>query len=165
MEAHPHIVISVDPGITTGVAVTSVCENSPVGFDVRALHHWHYSERFAFGNWLYEQLASHDFLALVVEDFRLYANKVQTQIGSAFETVRLIGQIERIAYETGRLEQMHFQMAIEIDRVKVPSEHQVEPLIRSSDHCSDAYKHARRWMLTNQLIPWLPANKHIASDV
>ena len=45
--------------------------------------------------------AYQDDLIIVTEDFMLYGNKAMQQIGSRFETVKLIGIMQQLAYELG----------------------------------------------------------------
>lgn len=143
-------VIAVDPGLTIGVAVVKIYPESPVGFDVCALHTYQYHQRFDLCEWI--KTWEPYLAALVVEDFQLYASKAESQIGSSFETVRVIGQLELTMYQIGLLSLFHLQKAIEIDRVQIPPTHQVEPMLKNV-HCSDAYKHGRLFLLTRKLVP------------
>ena len=49
---------------------------------------------------------------IVMENFRLYANKASAQINSEMETIRLIGYLEMIIFEMDKI--IHFQMASQV---------------------------------------------------
>lgn len=88
---------------------------------------------------------------IVCENFKIYRDKAQDQVGSEVPSARVIGALEMVVsmlYPVPYGEQgIIFHMASEIQRVQIRDEHTA--LVGTSEHRKDAYKHARLFLAKN----------------
>lgn len=98
---------------------------------------------------------------IVIENFRLYANKATSQIHSEMETIRLIGYLEMYLYEKGIVPE--FQMASQVktrcsDEILVRNKvitkddggRQFINGVNVSGHIVDALRHAYFYRISNR---------------
>ena len=85
----PHILLAIDPGETTGYSIFSYGElfkHGITNWEIPVLGY----------NYLLD-IVKADFPNVVVcEDYRLYANRVNAQLGSQIPTIKIIGAIEYV---------------------------------------------------------------------
>ena len=157
---HQHKVIAFDPGQTTGVAIGSInlgqagTPNPLAGFRLLEAFEVHWAFRLRDLDALFSNMRAYKgnavtIDAVVIESFRLYANKAHSQINSAFPSVQVIGAIELLCHQQSLADKIVYQSASEIARVQIVSEDQV---YLTSEHMRDAYKHMRLWFVKNR--PW-----------
>lgn len=139
-------ILAVDPGETTGIVAASVTMDAVRRIQLHFTHHLPYDSRF----WLHELIGKYMPDVLLVETFRLYKHKRDSQVGSAFETVRVIGILELSHYLHMRQRQRPIswieQPASIMERVEVLDEHEVD--LRGKRHATSAYKHLRYFVTT-----------------
>lgn len=152
------IVIAFDPGGTTGYCVGEYHTEVIGLFAVR--------ESGAIG-WssvcsrIYELLSAWRPAVIVTERFVLYKHKASDQIGSDFPSSQVIGIIKAYSSSLGLPAQI-FQNASVANgkpQVRILPEH--EPLLQTSEHARDAYRHLRYWITqdqtdTRKLADWRP---------
>lgn len=132
-------IIAVDPGYTTGIAIGQ--SHAPKMFDVIETIELHWEQRFD----MLELLDRYTPDVVVMEDFKLYAHKAESQINSPFPSARVIGSMDAFCWQ--RSVKVAMQPAVCIARVAVLKQH-VEA-VGSSPHTRDAYKHLRYYVLMN----------------
>ncbi len=137
-------VISFDPGETTGCVVGYWLGGKDISITDVALIPW--ADRFAQTGELLK-LYTPDYI--VIEDFRLYHHRAQTQIGNTFPSVQMIGIILTYCFQLGYLDRITKQPASNMKSVKIADEHLL--MVGASPHIQDAYKHLRYFVIVNLL--------------
>lgn len=137
------LVLGIDPGSTTGLCL---CRSTDGGRDFTIENSWivPYDDRFSISRTLASIRPHH----IVIENFRLYRHKAESQINNEFPSVRVIGAIEQACWDLEFMARLNFQMASELSGVQIREEH--EGSIGKSEHHKDSYKHARVYILTHQ---------------
>lgn len=135
-------IMAWDPGGTTGLCIGVRDSSAPGGFTVLESHAIRWERRFVAIRACIEQ---HQPTHTVIESFTLYKHKAKDQIGSDFPSSQVIGIIGAYLYMCG-LEAPVFQPASLIHgRPEVQLLPQHEPLLGSTAHQRDAYRHLRVW--------------------
>lgn len=137
------MIVSFDPGATTGVVVADYISSAD-GFEVVRAFEMTWEQRFAI---TYELLARRDLTAIVVEDFFLYHHKMESQVGNRFPSVQVIGIIEAYAWINHVHQLIHYQVASLRTRVAILPQHST--IIRKSPHTTSAYQHLRYFLVTS----------------
>ena len=125
------IVLGIDPGQTTGVVCLvngEVDFTQEVPWDLRLSS---FCDMF--------KVMRPDLIA--VESFHLYPHRAQSQIGSIFPSVEVIGIVQAFAWTFFWDVPIVWQTASMIKLVAILPEHQ--RLVKHSEHLQDAYKHTR----------------------
>lgn len=136
-------IASLDPGVTSGFCLARY----KVGreFDlvqVRELKPADTASHLRF------VLDNYDPEWIVVENFRLFKHAVDTQIGSEFPSVRLIGRVEEMLETRGIYNRLVLQMPNDRkSATRMPPEH--ARLLGSSPHTYAAYQHLRYFIVMN----------------
>lgn len=134
-------ILSFDPGGTTGVAFGVYTGGRE--FDLRYVTQLAWVERFTVADYIRHADR------IVCEDFKLYENKAKDQINSRFPSVQLIGMIEYVANQLGKLDCLYYQMASErVNVTVVNAEH--KKALKTMIHATDAYRHLRLHVLMNR---------------
>lgn len=138
------LIIAFDPGLTSGVCIAQ--HTSGKQFKVVNSLEIAWNDRFKIFNLLYSNRTK--ITAIVIEEFRLFANKttLNSQINSEMPSSRIIGIIELSAALCKLTSCITFQTPAERKNVSVLPEH-VSHLVRSR-HTIDAYLHLRYYVLT-----------------
>ena len=90
----PKVLLALDPGLTTGYSIFSSGEMLTNGIiDWKDLNTGFLS--------LIHLLQLFNPNVVVCEDYRLYANKVNAQLGSQIPTIKIIGAIEMLCIQNG----------------------------------------------------------------
>lgn len=152
INTYKEIVLSIDPGQTTGVALLGI--NSRNSFDIITLAQVPYEQRFIFFAKMFQQYPN---MQIVMEDFKIYPHVEQT--GSPVWSTRIIGLVEMIHHLTQNSKPIVFQMAHEIhdrrakkftgSKVSIPIEPEHEEKLKNLRHATDAYAHGKLWLLRN----------------
>ena len=142
-------IVAVDPGQTTGWAEGTY---NPVTREwaFRDAIEIAWEDRFLMRLLLASSNAGEPLLPpthIVCEQFTLYKNKAQDQVGSHFPSVRVIGTLEAYLDELGILCDLKFQGASVRDRVAILPEHYDK--LKGSEHKKDAYQHLRYFCVAN----------------
>lgn len=138
------LIIAFDPGATTGMCIGQHIAGKK--FTVVNSLEIPWKDRFKIFNLLYSNRTK--ITALVIEEFRLFANKttLNSQINSEMPSARIIGIIE-LSAALCKLDCLHFQTPAERKNVSVLPEH--IPQLMRSRHCIDSYLHLRYFILTH----------------
>ncbi len=144
-------ILSIDPGETTGVCAAVVL---PSDEDIRIVKSctlgW--AQRFDVRGLLQSTFSDENGWVsltpdvIVVEGFRLYANRAKQQIGNDFPSVQLIGMIEFVSYELGVLDRVVYQPASCMKMVTIEPKYRSQ--LMNSEHARDAFKHLRYYAVT-----------------
>jgi hypothetical protein len=145
-------IVSFDPGETTGIVVAQW--ESGRTFLVTRAEEMFWGERFSK---VKRTLQTYKPSYTVVEAFRLYPHRAQSQIGKDFPSAQLIGIIQSYAYELGLLDSVVLQPAASRSSVKIAPEH--KSVLGSSPHIKDAYAHVRYFIIVN-----LPKMERLKQD-
>lgn len=137
----PKVVLGVDPGDTTGVAIVSRKGMMLGGFNLP------YAEMPSFLHRVSETFRQ-DILSVVAENYVLYGHKAQQQQGSTFKAVRVIGQLEMWTYMQGL--DLELQMANILPIAMKWSKFRPKGA-HSENHYVDAYNHAFYWLVRRGL--------------
>jgi hypothetical protein len=86
---------------------------------------------------------------IIIEDFTLFASKAQHQIGSRFETVKVIERITVYAEELGLAERIVMQSPAMQQRVKIPD--QALQQLNYNRHLVSAYTHLRYYVFNQKI--------------
>lgn len=110
-----------------------------------------------FEDWLTDKLDSGDIDVLVVEEWKLFADKAAQQIGSHMETSQLIGSIKYICRRAiPKWPSDRFQLVWQSPNIKIPTKSVLrsrgvkstaKQLKVSGDHASDAELHGYYYIL------------------
>lgn len=134
-------VVAFDPGETTGCVVGYWLGGKDISITDVALIPW--ADRFAQTGELLK-LYTPDYV--VIEDFRLYHHRMESQIGKDFPSVQMIGIILTYCFQLGYLDSVTKQPASVRSSVKIADEHLL--MVGSSPHVQDAYRHLRYFIIT-----------------
>lgn len=111
------IMVGVDPGNTSGIAIVD-------GEEIVDMLQLKFDECL---NWIMEHDWS-DTKTIVCEDFRLFRNKAQKQVGSDFQTVQIIGALRLICKQQNIPLVMQMSNILSIAErqvgIKMPSKHE-----------------------------------------
>jgi hypothetical protein len=144
MTEHPPpmatILVSIDPGKTTGVCLVSCNAYDREEFTVLESRAFIWTARFQLYEWIQSVVPE----IIVMESFHLYASHARQMIGSAFESCQIIGAVEYLAHRMNV--RIDYQPASEIQFVTIAFRHVGS--IGNTEHQKDAYKHARYWHLS-----------------
>jgi hypothetical protein len=138
------LLIAFDPGATSGVCVGQ--HISGKSFKIVNSLEITWPDRFKIFNLLYANRTT--ITAIVIEEFRLFANKttLNSQINSEMPSSRVIGIIE-LSAALCKLDCLHFQTPAQRKNVNVSPEH--APQLMRSRHTIDAYLHLKYFVLCN----------------
>lgn len=136
------IIAAFDPGETTGVVVAEWQSGRDFHLLLTGVIPW--NERFFQTKYILRQYRP-DFI--VVESFRLYRHKAESQIGKDFPSAQMIGIICAYAYDTVGLEGIRLQPASVRSSVKVLDDH--KRMVGASPHIQDAYRHLRYYIIVS----------------
>ena len=85
----PHILLALDPGLTMGYSIFKDGElfrHGIINWEI-PVHSY---------NYLLAVITNYSPNVVVCEDYRLYANRVNAQLGSQIPTIKIIGAIEML---------------------------------------------------------------------
>ncbi len=134
-------VVAFDPGVTTGYV--SAKWTGDKDFDLYDVEAITWGDRFSqIKNLL--RFSTPDYI--VIEDFRLYHHRMESQIGKDFPSVQVIGTIQTYCYEMDYQYRIVMQPASVRSSVKIADEHLL--MVGSSPHVQDAYRHLRYFIIT-----------------
>lgn len=137
-----NVIMAWDPGGTTGytIGLWKPLTFEPYEVLWNGVVTWH--NRLSR---IRELIEEHQPTVTIVESFHLYKDKAEDQIGSDFPSCQVIGIIEAYLYMTG-LNLPIYQPAALLHKppVQIPLEYQ--PLIGSSEHEKDSFRHMRYWI-------------------
>lgn len=134
-------VLAVDPGKTTGVCIAS-CNSSELWINESYVLSWYNRHNIID---TIDCLFPPDII--VIEQFRLRADKAHTQVNSTFPSVQFIGIIDAAVYIYNTDSTIIYQQPAVMARVQIMPEH--KDLLHNSEHARDAYKHLRYYWVTN----------------
>lgn len=138
------VILSFDPGLSTGVGLARVGEGTD--FDVLQLAILRWENRFAVRDYL-----EHMPDRILLESFRLYRHKAQHMVNDTFPSCEVIGIIEAYAYQLGILDRVIRQPASVRQNVLVLDKHRdIVAAAGPEDHPRDAYKHIRYHIVVNR---------------
>lgn len=135
-------VVAFDPGETTGFVGATWLGGKNFGITEVTKITW--DDRFYH---IRDLLKFHVPDHIIIEDFRLYHHRAQSQIGKDFPSVQVIGAIQSYCYEMGYLDRIVMQPASVRSSVKIADEHLL--MVGASPHVQDAYKHLRYFVIIN----------------
>lgn len=142
-------IISIDPGMTTGLVVASNVNYEAETYDLHMVDQITWDNRADIGRYLqlfYDPAVGRFELdAIVIEDFVLYANKAKDQINSRFPSVSVIERATVYAELLGCAHLITLQMAGLRKSVLIPDHHYVE--LKRKVHATAAYQHLRYYVL------------------
>lgn len=145
-------IIAGDPGGTSGYCV--IDHHSGRDFELIRSFELPWKNRFEIFNLIYVNRSK--IKAVVIEEFRLFANQrtLHAQIQSEMPSAQVIGIIE-LSAKLSKLDCVVFQKPADIHyrensklRYTVTINENHKPLIHRSQHCVDAYLHAKVYVLT-----------------
>lgn len=145
------LIFACDPGGTSGFA--AIQHSIGREFSLLTSIEYTWKDRFKLFNIIYQNKAR--LKALVIEDYVLFDNPItlHAQIGSNIPSARVIGILE-LAAKLCKLDCVYFQTPQNKDQVSVLPEHKhligrsLKYPKKYSQHCIDAYCHARYHVLT-----------------
>lgn len=135
--------IAIDPGSTTGFVEA---ETSLVGITLLRVIEIPWERRFALRDLLWNEGSQPVPDKVIIESFRLYAHRAQSQVNNDFPSVRVIGIVEAALHEFGWLDKLVFQPASVRSRVVVASPYREQ---LRSPHTHDAFQHIRYYYVTH----------------
>lgn len=141
-----NIVISIDPGLTTGICVADNINGR--SFDVQSSFTVTWDNRFELLETFRDLQECNIIDAIVIERFMLYPDKAASQSYNEFPSVRIIGLCEAYLYQLDLLDKVVYQNASQRKGVAFVTEHY--PLVKATLHQRDAYQHLRYYILTHQ---------------
>lgn len=141
------LVLSIDPGHTTGIALASGVEATERTFTLLQAGEIAWEDRCKGFKALLTRIAALDepLCAIVIERFVLYPNEAHNLSYSDFPSVRVIGIVEAYADELGLADKIVLQAASQRKSVQILSEHYEQ--IKRSKHSRDAYQHLRYFVI------------------
>jgi len=136
--------VAIDPGRSTGFVDITLDEDGP-GITHAAVVSW--DDRFSLEQLIYgrEAMANGPPDAIVVESFRLFANKAAEQVGEEFPSVRVIGLVELVAHQHNHLDRIFFQQPAVRKRIQIKEPFKSQ--LPKSPHARDAFQHARYYWI------------------
>ena len=145
-------IVAFDPGKTTGIVVAQWESGRDFILLQTGVIEW--PNRFKVVKFVLEAQRP-DFI--VVESFRLYPHKAQSQIGADFPSAQMIGFISAYAHDTVGIEGIRLQPANVMSSVRVLDQH--KRMVGASPHVKDAYRHLRYYIIVG-----LPKEKHLTES-
>lgn len=133
------IILSLDPGYTTGYAVGKT--TGPRKFEFINAGEILFDSRFEELDRLFKTYQPHH---VVIEDFILYKDKAVAQAGSRIPSSRIIGAVDYICFKYGIA--LTFQTASSRKSVRIPDA--IKERFPSA-HARDAYQHLRYYVILN----------------
>lgn len=144
------IILGIDPGRTTGICVLENDQTNSIEVAMASQIPWELRKSLLWaliaGTSITWPLGQPD--AIVIEDFKLRPGRALEQIGSDFPSVHIIGMIEGFHYALQLRCPIVYQTPAIIGRVQVLPEH--SSVFKGREHASDAYKHARYYLVTRK---------------
>jgi hypothetical protein len=132
------IIISFDPGMTTGYAIGRKTEMRV--FELVGAGQFGWLDRFQTCQ---DLLTNHIPTLVVAEDFQLFEHAKNSQVGSRFPSARLIGTLDFLCWQLG------IAFVLQPPSVRKMVEDIKHDVDKGQPHALDAYRHLRYWMLTN----------------
>jgi hypothetical protein len=144
------MLISIDPGYTSGTCIADRGIRSSGSFTVTACIAIEWANRFFYHDFITTHGKAID--AIIVEDFKLTRDpkKLRTQYKSRMPSSQIIGLIDCAAYAAGILDRVIFQEPADKFNVRIPPEDQ--PIVGLIDHNQDAYRHLRYYVQRTRII-------------
>lgn len=138
------MMISIDPGYTTGTAIATDIKSAEQ-FDLIGAFEISWSQRFDFFSTFFRANAD-KLTAIIIEDYKLSHNeKLQkAQAGSRMPSSRVIGLIETECYHYDLHNRLYFQDPIDYHSMHVLAEHRER--VGVSKHNQVAYRHLRYYL-------------------
>lgn len=142
-----HLIISFDPGISTGVVTATNVNYITRTYDLGPCAVVMYPDRHL----IMEILARNadQLEQIIIENFRLFPNKAQAQSYSEFEAVKVI---ERITVYCEQLELAHLvtmqEPSVRLSAKGMPEDH--AKIIRPNRHLTAAYQHCRFYIFMHK---------------
>jgi len=138
------MLISIDPGYTSGTCIADRGDRLSGNFTVTACIAIEWANRFFY----YDTILAHGkaITAIIVEDFKLTRDpkKLRTQYKSRMPSSQVIGIVEAAAYAAGIFERVIYQQPADKFNVRIPPADQ--PIVGLIDHNQDAYRHMRYYV-------------------
>jgi len=144
------LALSIDPGGTTGFTAFNVPNGliDPETYSIHTALEVTFDSRF----WFHRFFVTYcDQIGLIIlERFKLFNNTItmQSQIGSEFPSVRIIGIVEAYAHLLNLHHAIHFQEPNARLSAQIPREHY--KTLGPSNHVRDSYRHWRYYALTHR---------------
>lgn len=155
------LVIAFDPGASEVIPSTvmlAACnvDYANTKFDLYGHACFTFGQRALIIDALEALARLHEIEAIVIEDFTLRANVAKAQIGSRFETVKVIERITCNCELLGLADRIVMQSADRQWRVNLHSEHydklmQFAHDPKRRDHYISAYKHLRYYIFARKI--------------
>ena len=151
------IIISIDPGEHTVMLVAHNIDYASTSYDLLHAQLFLFNERQNIFGILRIFESTHYIDAVVIEDFMLFKSKANNQVGSRFETVKVI---ERITYDCERLG-LNDRIVMQSPQLRnnakgMPEAHyewlrkqQPDPRLRV--HYIAAYRHLRYYVFSQKI--------------
>jgi len=138
------MLISIDPGFTSGTCIADRGERSSGNFTVTACIAIEWSNRFFYHDFITTHGKAID--AIIVEDFKLTRDpkKLKAMYKSRMPSSQVIGLIDCAAYAAGILNRVIFQEPA--DRFNVTVLPHDQPIVGLIGHNQDAYRHLRYYV-------------------
>lgn len=136
--------IAIDPGLTTGIVVGRT-DGDRLLVDSAYVIKW--DGRFECLWRLLSSRPDH----IVMEDFRLFNHKKDSQVGSVFPSVQVIGTVDAFAWSLQLSDRIHIQQPADRIRVAVLPQH--ESTVRGITHTVAAYQHLRLFAIVHLKAP------------
>lgn len=144
------MLISIDPGYTSGTCIADRGDRLSGNFTVTACIAIEWANRFFY----YDTILAHGkrIERIIVEDFKLTRDpkKLKTQYKSRMPSSQIIGLIECAAYAAGILDRVVYQEPADKFNVRIPLEHQ--PIVGLIDHNQDAYRHLAYFIRRTRIV-------------
>lgn len=143
------IVVAIDPGFTTGVAVATGVKPDSRDFTLDDSYEVEWDKRFSRFHDLLSQLSrcSEPVGAIVLERFVLYPNEAHNLGYSDFPSVQIIGIVGAYAHVWGLSDHIVMQTASQRKSVQILDEHYHTLRDQRSKHIRDAYQHLRYYIV------------------
>lgn len=137
------MIASFDPGITTAVVTATNVDYAARTYDLGECGLVLYDDRAKLLHWL--DIRKYDLEAIVIEDFKLFAQRAQSQINSRFETVRVIERIVVYAEQCGLGSKVVMQDPhLRLRARGMPQPHAQQ--LKNNRHLVAAYQHLRYYV-------------------
>ncbi len=141
------MIISFDPGEHIGIVLADNIDLTIPSFDIRAAEMIMYPDRKLIMPILTRY--ANQLETIIIEDFKLFASKAQHQIGSRFETVKVIERITVYCEELGLADKIVMPEASLQQRVSIPDT--VLAQLNYNRHLVSAYKHLRYYVFSEKI--------------
>lgn len=140
------MILSIDPGINIGMVLGTDIDLITPDFSIARAGVIMYPNRAQLKPILARYRAQ--LTAIVLEDFKLFPHKAVDQIGSRFETVKVIERVTVYCEELGLDHLITMQPSSAQQRVKVPDD--VPAQLGYNRHLLSAYKHLRYYLFAQK---------------